>query len=139
MLHTLRLLAPALIPSWRFFREVAPSPRIEYALVAQPDQPPPGWAPARPRPGHLPVSRMLLRLFWNPGWNETLYLVTLSERLAVAPTAQDAEEIGRRILRDLGPGEGYLRFRLVFLRREGGGITRSVAYLSAPIARTPGA
>jgi len=30
MLRTLQLLLPALIPSWEFFKAVAPSPRIEY-------------------------------------------------------------------------------------------------------------
>ena len=34
MQNALRLLLPALIPSWRFFDVIAPSPRIEYALGA---------------------------------------------------------------------------------------------------------
>ena len=33
MLQTVKLLLPALIPSWRFFSTIAPSPRIEFALL----------------------------------------------------------------------------------------------------------
>ena len=33
MRQIIRLLLPALIPSWRFFDVVAPSPRIEFVLL----------------------------------------------------------------------------------------------------------
>ena len=32
MLQSLKLVLPVLIPSWQFFNEVAPSPRIEFTL-----------------------------------------------------------------------------------------------------------
>lgn len=31
VLNSFRLLLPAIVPSWRFFDEIAPSPRVEYA------------------------------------------------------------------------------------------------------------
>ena len=34
-----RYVLPALIPSWRFFDYIAPSPRIEFAVVAAVDDP----------------------------------------------------------------------------------------------------
>ena len=33
MLRTLKLLLPVLIPSWRFFDFIAPSPRIQFSLL----------------------------------------------------------------------------------------------------------
>ena len=33
MRNPFKLLLPALIPSWSFFDVIAPSPRIEYALL----------------------------------------------------------------------------------------------------------
>ena len=49
MLHGLKLLLPALIPSWRFFDTIAPSPRIEYALLHDPHAAA-AWREFRPRP-----------------------------------------------------------------------------------------
>lgn len=137
MLHILRLLAPALIPSWRFFKEVAPSPRIEYAVLAAPDQIPEVWTSARPRPAHLSFAQMLGRMLWNPRWNETLFMVSCAERLIAAPTDHSAAEIAARLARDLGPRDGFLRFRLVFVRREGADIVADVEYLSPPIPPAP--
>jgi hypothetical protein len=139
MLQTLRLLAPALIPSWRFFKEVAPSPRIQYALIATRTQTPDVWTEARPRPAHLPFSAMLLRMLWNPRWNETLFMVSCAERLMDAPTAHSVEEIAKRIARDLGPQTGFLQFRLVFIHRQGAEIVTEVEYLSPAFAMAPGA
>ena len=34
---TLRLLLPVLIPSWRFFSAIAPSPRVEFVTLAKED------------------------------------------------------------------------------------------------------
>lgn len=135
MLRTLRLVAPALIPSWRFFPEVAPSPRLEYALLERADSPSAEWIPARSRPSRISIATMLRRMFWNPWWNETLFLVSLSERFAEAPTAHSIAEIRRRLGRDIGPGAGYFRFRLVFVHREGTRILREVAYVSDAVPR----
>ena len=134
MLHTLRLLAPALIPSWRFFKEVAPAPRIEYAVLRGPDRTPEAWTEARPRPARLSFGRMLARMLWNPRWNETLFMVSCAERLVAAPDAHSVAELRRRLARDLGPIDGHLQFRLVFLRRVGAEIVAEVEYLSPVFA-----
>jgi len=134
MLNTLRLLLPALIPSWNFFDVIGPSPRIEYALSAAPDAEPGGWAEFRPRPDRLSPATMAGRLFWNPRWNETLFLVSLAERLIREPSEHSEEEIFRRIAADLaGDRRGaWLSFRLVFTGREGEETFREVLFRAEP-------
>ncbi|MEZ5649677.1 MAG: hypothetical protein R3E87_03930 [Burkholderiaceae bacterium] len=137
MFEPLRLLLPALIPSWNFFDWVAPSPRIEVALLRSPDDADPAWREFRPRPRHLSPGAMLGRLFWNPRWNETLFLISCAERLAEYPTAHSANEIFRRIAHDLPATRElrYLRFRLVFVSRSGDVLERAIRFESDVRAR----
>lgn len=135
MLKAVRLLLPALIPSWNFFDVIAPSPRVEYALGAAPDAAPPdAWREFRPRPAHVSPARMLARLLWNPRWNETLFLVSCAERLVDQPTAHSEDEIFRRIAADLArePNAAdlppWLSVRLVFVRREGDDLVRETLF-----------
>ena len=138
MLNPLRLLLPALIPSWNFFDVIAPSPRIEYALAASRDDDPGEWREFRPRPDHVSVATMLRRLVWNSRLNETLFVVSCAERLIDNPTDHSQDEILRRIAADLArqPDAAtqapWLSFRLVFLSREGEAIDREVLFQSAP-------
>ena len=132
MVGTLKLLLPVLIPSWRFFDGVAPSPRIEYALLGAVDETAKGWQEFRPRPEHVSLALMLRRMIWNPSWNETLFLVSCSERLVEHPAAHSVEEIFTRLSRELmpSPDKAHLQFRLVFVSREGEEIIRNVAFIS---------
>jgi len=57
MLQTIKLLLPALMPSWRFFAAIAPSPRIELALLKTAKDVPDVWQEFRPRPEHLSIIR----------------------------------------------------------------------------------
>lgn len=137
MLHTVKLLLPALIPSWRFFDTIAPSPRIEYVLLKSPeDYVGEHWQAFWPRPKRVSIGRMMVRMIWNPHWNETLFVVSLSERLIENPTEHSRKEISRRIrdmCRDLEGVEAtpYFQFRLVLLSRDGGQLRESVAYISS--------
>ncbi len=141
MPNPLRLLLPALIPSWNFFDVIAPSPRVEYALSATRDEEPGGWREFRPRPEHLSIPTMLARLAWNPRWNQTLFVASCAERLTDEPTDHSQDEIFRRIAVDLARQpdaatlEPWLSFRLVFLSREGEAIQSQVLYQSAPRRR----
>lgn len=129
MFRVVLLLLPALIPSWRFFREVAPSPRIDYRLDGG------AWLRLCPRPPRLSPLEVLVRLIWNPRRNEELYLVTLSERLAEAPTRHSIDEINRRTARLVGPQAGEtLQFRLTFLAREGEEFVTYELYRSEPLS-----
>jgi len=146
MLKTLQLLAPALIPSWNFFDVVAPSPRIEFALAAAPDDltsgaPDLAWREFRPKPEHVPLALMARRLIWNPCWNETLFVVSCAERLVDQPTAHSQDEIFRRIARDLSRQPDtdvlppWLGFRLVFVAREDETIVRETLFVAEPRLR----
>ena len=137
MLQPLKLLLPALIPSWNFFDVIAASPRIEYTVLPAPDAAG-DWLEFRPRPRRLSLSAMLGRLFWNARWNETLFVVSCAERLLATPTAHSEDEIFRRIAADLAAGsdESWLRFRIALLSEEGDTLTREIAFISdaRPIA-----
>lgn len=122
MLRFLKLLAPALVPSWNFFDSVGPSPRIEYALSETPEDTPQTWREFRPRPANLSFTAMLGRLFWNPRWNESLFLVSCAERFADTPSARLEQEILMRIRNDLkhgAPPQSWLRFRILFVTQDG--------------------
>ncbi len=138
-MNPIALLLPALIPSWNFFDVIAPSPRIEYALLASPDAAPEVWREFRPRPQTVSARTLLARLFWNPRWNETLFLVSCAERLINAPTAHSQDEIFLRLAADLASqpdAAPWLTFRLVFVSREAEAITREVLFEAQPRRRS---
>lgn len=140
MLQTLKLLLPALIPSWRFFDTIAPSPRIEFALLRTMDDAPCKWQEFRPLPAFLTITEILKRLFWNPRWNESLFLVSCAERLMQNPTDHSSKEIISRIKAECHrtsmdvTATPYFQFRLVFLTRHGNRIRKHVTYISTPNA-----
>ncbi|WP_172328620.1 hypothetical protein [Mangrovicoccus sp. HB161399] len=122
---TFRLLLPALLPSWRFFSGVGPSPRIEIRGADG------LWRELAPRPAHVPVLRMLRRLAWNPRWNGRLYLVSLAERMVEEPTAHSLSELRSRIPAELPPGTPPpAAFRLTFVFRRGDRLEREVLWSS---------
>lgn len=132
MFRTLGLLLPILLPSWRFFQTVEPSPRVQWALEgAKPAQ----WHAFCPRPAHVSAAAMLRRLFWNPAWNDTLFVVSCAERLHLAPTAQAEAQIAQRVAREVPvPAGTALRFRLVFVQRTSGTLIEDVVFFSALFA-----
>lgn len=138
MLGALKLLLPALIPSWNFFDVIAPAPRVEYALLASPGDTSGRWRTFRPRPDRLPIAAMLGRLVWNPRWNETLFVMSCAERLAEDRTPDHSQaEIFRRIAADLAgepadPARPWLCFRLVFVSRVDGALDEEVLFQPAP-------
>lgn len=140
MRQSLALLLPALLPSWRFFDVITASPRIEYALIGASGMAT-NWQEFRPRPAKLPLSSYLIRLFWNPDWNETLFLVSCSERHLSHPNPHSLTEIENRLLAKRPPASEAqaksLQFRIILVSREGMELTREVAYLSEPMALRP--
>ncbi len=139
----LRLLLPAIVPSWRFFDAVTASPRVEYARLGAPDDRAETWHEFRPRAAVLNPGTMLRSLLWNPEWNENLYLVSLAERLLSATTAETERHSQRELLlrvarhldRHGAPDDGaYLQIRLQLVGRAAGGepVTSQIAYLSSP-------
>ena len=132
MIQTLKLLLPALIPSWNFFDVIADSPRVEYTLLEAPDDGDIPWMEFRPRPARIAVPAMMGRLFWNAQWNETLFLISCAERLLETPTEHSQNEIFRRIAADLAgrPAGAWLRFRIALLSEREGAIEREIAFIS---------
>ncbi|HHJ81193.1 MAG TPA: hypothetical protein ENJ65_06125 [Candidatus Tenderia electrophaga] len=138
MLHPLKLLLPAIVPSWRFFDFIAPSPRIQFALLNGADDTPQEWHEFRPRPAHVSFKQMLARMLWNPHWNESLFLVSCAERLIAFPTQHSEDEILKRIMADLKRHSlatkvitaTHLQFRLLMIKRQGSALQHSVHYHS---------
>lgn len=138
MLNSLKLLIPALIPSWRFFDLIAPSPRVQFALLDSQQGTAEEWYDFNPRPEHLAFGEMLFRLIWNPGWNETLFVMSCAERLMENPTEHSESEIMKRIQKEvkthhlaLNNNEiTHLQFRLFVVERQGEVLQESVTYYS---------
>ena len=133
LLQTLNLLLPAVVPSWRFFDIIAPSPRIEFTLLQNAQQPATDWQEFRPRPSTLPFRIMLKRMFWNPSWNEALFVVSCAERLISTSSEHSLNEIRDRIKAELNRSEkkfSFFQFRLILVSRENGQIKREVVFVS---------
>lgn len=131
MLGTLRLLLPILLPSWRFFAGVGPSPRVQ-GLLSTGDRSAPDWRDFGQPPENLSAFTMLCRLFFSPGRNEDLFLVSLSERMITDPTDHTLREIWTRIDQAVPPGQICLRFRLCFVSRENEDLVSDTLYQSDP-------
>lgn len=136
MFQTLKLLLPALIPSWNFFELIAASPRIEYAQLQSRGEAAVDWRAFRPRPQRISFMAMLSRLLWNARWNEALFVVSCAERLLSEPTDHSQDEIFHRIAADLAERQealgAWLRFRIVLVNEDEGAIAREVAFVSDP-------
>ncbi|SLN50102.1 hypothetical protein AQS8620_02150 [Aquimixticola soesokkakensis] len=144
------LLLPVLLPSWRFFKTVAPSPRIEVARFERGSD---GawvqvqdWQAFRPAPRRLSFGALVAQIFWNPDRNAQLYLVSCAERMIAAQEegrrcARSFNEISARLSEALwqAPRTGRaplaaFRFRLIFIWRAGQELRHDVDFTSDLIA-----
>lgn len=133
MWNALSLALPVLIPSWRFFKTIEPSPRVQWATLAHHKDTANDWQDFRPKPQHMRATEMLRRLFWNPDRNEALFVVSLAERIAQDASAHSIQEIERRIRQDIPKGTGqFLQFRLVFVHRDEDRLVQDVLFTSVP-------
>ncbi len=139
MLHTLKLLLPALLPSWNFFDVIAPSPRIQFALLNTKNETPQQWQTFRPRPDNITFKQMLTRMLWNPRWNESLFVMSCAERIIAQHTQplvrqHSEDEILKRISQELSvtlsPEENYLQFRLELVQRQGEKLRHDIVFHS---------
>lgn len=144
MLNTLKLLLPALMPSWRFFSEIAPSPRIEVALLDKAENEDAAWQEFRPRPQHVSLSQMFLRMFYNAHWNENLFLMSCAERYTKNSTDHSLDEIVLRIKTEFERESGddhkhpFMKFRLVFVHRDDGKLQKHVTFVSTAYSLVAG-
>ncbi|WP_420861897.1 hypothetical protein [Algirhabdus cladophorae] len=135
MFQTLSLILPVLIPSWRFFKTIEPSPRVEWAVFPRGEDAPTVWNEFRPQPIVVTPLQMVLRLFWNPDRNEELFVISCAERIQVQPTQHSIVEITQRVQDDvakmgLETAGQILQFRLVFVRRVGTELVRDIVFCS---------
>lgn len=110
MRQLLSLYLPVLFPSWRFFKEVLPVAEVE---VWAEDR----WVDALPRVGRLTWRGALVRLVWNPAWNNALFVVSCADRVVTDPSDHGARELRRRIAWHHG---AEARFRIVIREQVGG-------------------
>lgn len=139
MIRALSLLLPVLVPSWRFFAMVAPSPRIEVAIADPGGDACSAWQEFRPRPAHISIAESLRNLFWNPHWNETLYLTACAERFLADGSKPHLDYIVQRVLADLQHTEQDTNGRRVLIRlvvamRTDGQVVREELYRSPTVA-----
>lgn len=138
MLH---YLLPALLPSWRFFDDIGPSPRLEVALLRYAADTPQQWLPFAPVAPRVGIGAMVRRLCWNPQRNEALFLLSCCERVLQhgSPVAQ--QQIATRIGHALASVDRALPcstpprcfvFRICLVTREGDGLCSHQAFVSAP-------
>lgn len=144
MVKTLSLLLPVLFPSWRFFKAVEPSPRIEWAALSAGVNHADAWRELRPRPSTIGPLETVWRLFWNPRRNEELFFVSCSERIQQKPTAHSIGVIQRAIQSDFAQAHievtsEFLQFRLIFIHRQDASLVREVLYLSDGFPAKPSA
>ena len=138
LLQTVKLLLPALIPSWNFFDVIAPSPRIQFTLLKKDCNPPHEWHEFRSRPVYISFIQMLKRMFWNPTWNESLYMVSCAERLIEKYTPHSEDEILQRIIKELKItpentlllNATHLQFRLLLIQRKNEELHEELVFLS---------
>ena len=132
---TVFLLLPAVIPSWRFFDEIAPSPRLEYAVFDDMDKETYNWRELQLNDDKISIIDLIKRLFYNSARNHSLYIMSLSERIAGEDCAHAKKEVLRIVKLKLqqlygSPEARFFRYRLVFKLRVGSKIERHVYFMS---------
>lgn len=138
MLKTLLLVLPILFPSWRFFKAIEPSPRVQWTVKSDADAAATDWFIFRPTPMKITPLRMLYHLFWNAQRNDALFVVSCAERIAETPNAHSIDQINRRILSDIGHSPvgaagQWMQFRLMFVRREGTELIQEIVFTSQAV------
>lgn len=134
-------LLPALLPGWRFFDEIGPAPRVDYALLSTASGLAAAhWQAFRPPPARLGLLALLGRLLWNPDWNETLYVLRCAERVLEGESGFPVEELQRRVDAAARAGSLYpltaapplLVFRVRAVWREDAALLEQVAFVATP-------
>ncbi len=137
MIRAFSLLLPVLMPSWRFFALVAPSPRIEYAFIHGAEGEAENWQAFRPIPNKIGFLETLERLVANSHWNDSLFLTSCAERYLQDGSRRHYDYIVRRLRDDLGATrtsrltESHFQFRLVLVYREQDRIVQQEVHRSA--------
>jgi hypothetical protein len=137
-MQTLKLILPIFFPSWQFFKEIAPSPRIEFYLCKTAEEiiSNNNWQEFSLIPQKLSTASILKSLFFNPERNETYFILNCAEQLIINPSEFRSQEIMQRIKMRLERNgidfqtSSYLQFRLVFVHRQKTELKEEVLFVS---------
>jgi len=75
-------------------------------------------------------------MFWNPRWNETLYIASCADRLLGTPDPHCQQEILQRIKHDIHTGEidsasaTQVQFRLLLIKRVNAELITDLIFIS---------
>lgn len=121
-MKTLRLFFLILIPSWQFFTETVDSPRIEFSSQ-ETELAEPVWQELVFRPQSRSTIEIIKSLFFNPCWNEALFIMDCAEFFIAEGQGFEEKILTRLIIylkrsKLLPPKARYLRFRLFFISKE---------------------
>jgi hypothetical protein len=137
----LSLIFPIFFPSWRFFSEVDPSPRFLLAFLSKENDTPDTWQEFFLLPVKVTWLQSFVNLFWNPSWNQRLYLNSCAERLLNEYSLERENEIVARLLlaisnssETLMSDAHYIIVRIDTLIRENKQITQTTQFISRPHA-----
>lgn len=120
------------MPSWQFFNEVAPSPRIEFAVLDTKDQEISQWQDLVSRKQEYKISDFFKSIFFNPEWNQKLYLINCAEKIVISQSKHAVKEIFKAILEKLKlEGDKFVCFRLVFISKKSEGFREDILYQSS--------
>ena len=139
----LKLILPVIFPSWRFFSGIGPSPRIQFTFLQNLNDKSSDWREFRVKPQRVSFWEGLRRLFFNPQWNETLYMNTCAECLFDEYSLMREQEIMKRLCLAIDSGEiarelglNYFQYRICAVVRDGKLISQSVFFTSKPVLLT---
>ena len=138
-LHMLKLLLPILFPSWRFFRCIDPSPRLEYGYCESLKDQPERWYPLEKPLQHFNYVSAIFHLFFNPTWNQQLFMNTCAEHLFEGANERWESFIVRRIMSDKKIvriagllNKNVIQFRIKAIINNDGHITSPILFTSKP-------
>lgn len=119
MRNIFKLFIPAIIPSWRFFDFIAPSPRIEVRFFKNKPTQNQKWMEFLPASNTASPIKILSHLFYNPHRNQRLFMAACAERIA-----QDHCPYAKRDIETAIRSSSYhlnsthFQYRLKFIYRE---------------------
>lgn len=109
----LRSLISALISNWQFFKESTLAPVIEVNVDGA------DWQELSLRPKSQSFFDIVKSLFFNPHWNEALFIMDCAERLVLEKSQEDEDELTERIKLKLSTQNAkYFEFRIIFISKD---------------------
>ena len=82
-----------MISSWQFFKEVTPKLEIEFSWNDDARN----WQVLKLRAQNLSTIELIKSVFFNPQWNEALYIMDCAERLIMNPSQERINQLKERI------------------------------------------